>query len=117
MSIFNRVRSTPAPTIPDAPPAAAAPAVVAPTVKPAGLVRTRASGAWVGICAAVMGGIVLIVFMLQNTRNVEVSFLWLQGSLPLALALFIAAVGAGLVAMVVGTARMSQLRQLFRHGR
>jgi uncharacterized integral membrane protein len=29
---------------------------------------------------------VLIIFMLQNTRSVEVTFLWMHGTLPLTLA-------------------------------
>jgi lipopolysaccharide assembly protein A len=61
--------------------------------------------------------VVLIVFMLQNTRSVEVTFLWMQGSLPLALALLIAGVGVAIVAMVIGAARMTQLRRLFRQRR
>ncbi len=79
--------------------------------------RTRTGATWVGICAAALTLVVLIVFMLQNTRRVEVSFLWMNGSLPLALALLIAGVGVGIVAMVVGTARVTQLRRLVRDRR
>ena len=50
---------------------------------------TRLSAAWVGICAVAVVSVALIVFMLQHTRSVEVSFLWLHGTLPLALALLI----------------------------
>ncbi|HZM79346.1 MAG TPA: lipopolysaccharide assembly protein LapA domain-containing protein [Candidatus Limnocylindrales bacterium] len=49
--------------------------------------------------------------MLQNTRSVEVSFLWLHGNVPLALALLIASVGTAVVVMVVGAARITQLRR------
>jgi uncharacterized integral membrane protein len=76
--------------------------------------RTRWGAAWVGICAAALALVALIVFMLQNTRPVEVSFLWLHGTLPLALALLIAGVGSVLVALVFGVARMTQLRKLAR---
>jgi len=79
--------------------------------------RTRWSAAWVGICAAALVSVALIVFMLQNTRSVEVSFLWLEGTLPLALALLIAAVGAAILTMVAGTARIGQLRRLARRRR
>ncbi|MGW1340616.1 hypothetical protein ACWCOV_06145 [Kribbella sp. NPDC002412] len=47
--------------------------------------------------------VVLIVILLQNTGSVAVSFLWMDGSVPLAPALLIAGVGIG--AMVVGTVR------------
>lgn len=76
--------------------------------------RTRTGAAWFGICAAALLFVVLIVFMLQNTRSVRVDFLWMNGSLPLALALLMAAVGAALMTMVVGAARITQLRRLSR---
>lgn len=78
---------------------------------------SRTGAAWVGLCATALAAVLLIVFMLQNTGHVDVHFLWLQGSLPLALALFIAAVGVGLLVMIVGTARMTQLRHLFQQRR
>jgi lipopolysaccharide assembly protein A len=77
-----------------------------------GVPRTRWSAAWVGICAVAVVSVALIVFMLQNTRSVQVSFLWLHGTLPLALALLIAAVGSAILTMVVGTARITQLHRL-----
>jgi prepilin-type processing-associated H-X9-DG protein len=54
---------------------------------------------------------------MQNTGSVQVNFLWMDGSVPLALALFIAGVGAAIVAMTIGAARMTQLRRLVRHRR
>jgi uncharacterized integral membrane protein len=82
-----------------------------------GVPRTRWSAAWVGICAAALVSVALIVFMLQNTRSVQVSFLWLHGTLPLALALLIAAVGSAILTMVFGTARITQLHRLARRRR
>ena len=88
------------------------PETVDPTTTPTTAVpRTRTGAAWFGICAAALTLVVLIVFMLQNTRRVEVNFLWMDGSLPLALALLIAGVGVGLLTIVVGTARLTQLRK------
>ena len=77
--------------------------------------RTRAGAAWFGLCVAALLFVVLIVFMLQNTRNVEVTFLWMHGRLPLALGLLIAGVGVGIATAAVGTARITQLRRLSRH--
>lgn len=85
--------------------------------QPAKVPRTRTAAAWVGICATALGFVVLVVFMMQNTGRTEVSFLWLQGSLPLAVALLIAAVGAALVATTIGAARIAQLRRLIRRRR
>ena len=76
--------------------------------------RTRTSAAWFGICTGAVALVVLIVFMLQNTRSVEVTFLWIHGSVPLALALLIAGVGVAVLAMAVGEARVGQLRRLAR---
>lgn len=79
--------------------------------------HTRTGAAWVGIWAAIVFLALLIVFILQNTDSVQVDFLWMEGSLPLALALLIAGVGVGLATMVVGAARVTQLRrELRRHG-
>ena len=79
--------------------------------------RTRAGAAWTGIGAAVASFVVLIIFMLQNTSSVEVRFLGMQGSLPLAVALLIAGVAAAIVAITVGAARTTQLRRLVRQRR
>ena len=79
--------------------------------QPSEVPRTRTSAAWIAICAASLTFVVLIIFMLQNTRSVEVRFLGMHGTLPLALALLIAGVGVAIIAMVVGTARITQLRR------
>ncbi|HEX2773581.1 MAG TPA: hypothetical protein VHN18_14290, partial [Micromonosporaceae bacterium] len=79
--------------------------------------RTRTGAAWLGICAGAVVFAVLIVFMLQNTRSVGVTFLWMHGSVPLALALLMAGVGVAIVAMAVGVARIGQLRRLTRRHR
>jgi uncharacterized integral membrane protein len=84
------------------------------TERPAPVPHTRTGAAWFGICVAALLSVVLIVFMAQNTGRVQVSFLWMDGSLPLALALLIAGVGAALLTMVVGAARITQLRRLAR---
>jgi putative membrane protein len=93
--------------------AAATPPVLVDSsaTSPSGVRRTRMSAAWVGICAAAAVLVVLIVFMLQNTRSVEITFLWMHGTLPLALALLIAGVGVAILAMMVGAARITQLRR------
>jgi len=73
--------------------------------------RSRAGAAWVGICIAAVVVIALIIFILQNRQPVLVTFLSLQGTVPLAIALLIAGVGVGFVALVIGTIRISQLRR------
>jgi uncharacterized integral membrane protein len=116
MSVLHRTRTTPKPP-PTAPatPSSAVDELSKPL--PARVPRTRISGAWLGICAAVLGFVVLIIFMLQNTGSVDVNFLWMDGSLPLALALFIAGVATTIVATTIGAARMTQLRLLVRRSK
>ena len=79
--------------------------------------RTRTGAAWLGICTAAVALVVLVVFMLQNTGSVEVNFLWMNGSVPLALALLTAGVGVAITAMAVGEARIGQLRRVARRHR
>lgn len=79
--------------------------------------RTRTGAAWLALCATALAFVVLIVFMLQNTRSTEIHFLGLHGTLPLALALLIAAVGSAIITLVVGTARITQLRRFSRRPR
>jgi uncharacterized integral membrane protein len=79
--------------------------------------RTRLSGAWLGVCTVAVALVALIVFMLQNTRGVEVTFLWMHGTAPLAVALLTAGVAVAIVAVAVGQARIGQLRRAARRQR
>ncbi|HEU4542153.1 MAG TPA: lipopolysaccharide assembly protein LapA domain-containing protein [Jiangellaceae bacterium] len=61
--------------------------------------------------------ILLIVFMLQNSTKVEVHFLGVTGTIPLGMALLMAAVGGGIVVGIAGVARVTQLRMNARRSR
>jgi uncharacterized integral membrane protein len=78
---------------------------------------TRTSVAWVGVWVSAIVLIAFIVFILQNTRSVQVSFLGMHGALPLAIGLLIAMVAGIVVTLVVGTARITQVRRLARRHR
>ena len=114
MSVLHRTRNAPKTPAADTPSSAVDELV---TPLPTRVPRTRISGAWLGICVTVISFVVLIVFMLQNTGSVAVNFLWLNGPVPLALALFIAGVAAAVLATSIGAARMTQLRRLVRRGK
>ncbi|WP_263118608.1 lipopolysaccharide assembly protein LapA domain-containing protein [Cellulomonas sp. RIT-PI-Y] len=79
--------------------------------------RTRTGSAWVGICVGALVLVALVVFMLQNTEPVDVTFLGMTGTAPLALVLLVAGLGVGVVALVVGALRIGQLRRRLRAGR
>ena len=118
------LRSLPSPPIEAASSTATAPATSedvtstsTSTSPPRKVPHTRTGATWFGICAAAATLVVLVVFMLQNTRSVEVSFLWMHGTLPLALGLLIAGLGSAVLVMVVGGARITQLRRQSRKSR
>ncbi len=71
---------------------------------------TRVSAAWAATAAALVLLVMLIVFILQNSKRVQVHYIGFAGSLPLGMALLIAAVGGGVVVAVAGAARVTQLR-------
>ena len=70
----------------------------------------RTGSAWVGLVAAAIVAIVLVVFMLQNTARVAISFLRMTGRLPRGLILFIAVLGSVRLTVSLGTAHILQLR-------
>jgi uncharacterized integral membrane protein len=79
--------------------------------------RTRISGTWiVSTCFAVVL-LLLLIFILQNSRTVDVSYFGAHGHLPLGVALLLAAVFGVLLVALPGTARIVQLRRTARRHR
>jgi uncharacterized integral membrane protein len=103
---------TAAPSLDSPPSTPAAPAHETPAVP-----ITRTSVAWIGVWTVTILLVAFIVFILQNTRGVQVSFLWLHGTLPLAVGLLMAMVAGIVVTLMLGTARITQLRRLARRRR
>ena len=75
---------------------------------PAG--RTRLSGAWVGVIIGVVVLVFLLVFIIQNSQSVKVSFFTGSVNMPLGVALLLAAIGGVLLAGIVASLRIWQLR-------
>jgi uncharacterized integral membrane protein len=94
---------------PTEPPPAKAPET-APAARPEPRQVTRAGMVWVAVASALVVLILLIAFILQNQDYVQVRFFGLQGSVALGVALFIAAVGGGVLVAIAGAARIIQLR-------
>jgi uncharacterized integral membrane protein len=82
----------------------------APAERPEQRQVTRAGMVWVAVASALVVLILLIAFILQNQDYVQVRFFGLQGSVALGVALFIAAVGGGVLVAIAGAARIIQLR-------
>jgi uncharacterized integral membrane protein len=79
--------------------------------------QTRLSGAWTALVIGIVILVVILVFILQNLQKVEVNFLFLQGQLPLAVALLFAMVLGAVVVLAFGAGRILQLRLVARRAR
>ncbi len=72
--------------------------------------RTRISGTWVGVIIATVILVLLLIFILQNTKSVKVSYFTVNGTMPLGVALLLATIGGVLLAGIVASLRIWQLR-------
>jgi uncharacterized integral membrane protein len=104
----------PPPTAPEQPAPAAPPSHAAPPLK---VKRTRTSGVWVamGFFAVVL--LLLLIFILQNGTQVNISYLGAHGRMPLGVAMLLSAVCGVLLVVLAGAARISQLRTTARRHR
>jgi uncharacterized integral membrane protein len=110
----DRLRSLPSSDAPPSEPATPAP--VAPTGQKA-VPRSRTGAVWVSITATIILLLLLVIFIAQNGQKVEVNFLGFSGTVSLAVALLAATVAGGLLTVMVGTARIIQLRLVARRNR
>ncbi|MFG1717983.1 lipopolysaccharide assembly LapA domain-containing protein [Micromonospora sp. B006] len=78
--------------------------------------RSRIGGVWVAAVVFAFVLLLLLIFVLQNGQRAEVSFLGAHGTLPMGVALLLAAVFGVLLVALPGTARIVQLRMLGRPG-
>ncbi|BBY81455.1 DUF1049 domain-containing protein [Mycolicibacterium pulveris] len=72
---------------------------------------TRAAALWSALIAGFVILIVLLVFIMQNTDSTTINFFVWEWNLPVGVAILLAAVCGGLLAVAIGTARMVQLRR------
>lgn len=79
--------------------------------------QTRLSGAWTALVIGIVILVVILVFILQNLKSVEVHFLFFEGQLPLAVALLFAMVLGAVVVLAFGAGRILQLRRVARRAR
>jgi uncharacterized integral membrane protein len=92
----------------------AEPPTPAPGASSSPIKRSRISGTWIAIIVAAILLIFLLIFILANLTTVTVSFLGMDGNLPLGVALLFAAVGGALLVALVGGARIVQIRRRVR---
>jgi uncharacterized integral membrane protein len=72
--------------------------------------RTRTSGAWAVVVVTLLVGLLMLVFILQNGARQRISFLWLHATMPLGVGFLLAAILGGLLVVLVGVARITQIR-------
>ena len=78
--------------------------------------RTRISAAWFGVVAAALVLVLLLIFILQNTRSVKITYFTVSGTIPVGVALLFAAIGGLLLAGLVASLRIWQLHHRMTHG-
>jgi len=78
---------------------------------------TRLGGAWVAIGCFVVVLLFLLFFILNNNNDVAITFFGQHVSLPLGVALVLAAVCGALLVMLAGVARIMQMRSRVRKHR
>lgn len=72
---------------------------------------TKAAALWMSLIAGFLILIVLLVFIAQNTESTSFAFFGWHWTLPLGVAILLAAVCGGLLTVFVGAARIFQLRR------
>jgi uncharacterized integral membrane protein len=76
--------------------------------------RTRMGGLWVGLTLAAIVLLLLLVFILENSKQASISYFGAHGHLPLGVALLLAAVAGALLVSIPGSMRILQLRKTAR---
>ena len=100
----------PAAVVPDHLPPASPPAAAGTPVRK----HSRTGAAWVALIVAAIVFVFLLIFVVQNPGDVQVRYLWFEGTLSLGVAMLFAAVAGALTAGLLGTVRILQLRSRAR---
>ena len=79
--------------------------------------RTRIRGLWIAVIIFALVLLFLLIFILQNNRAVDISYLGAHEHMPLGVALLLAAVCGALLAITAAAVRMAQLRSTARKHR
>jgi lipopolysaccharide assembly protein A len=70
-----------------------------------------------GLIAGIAVLIVVVIFIIQNTHAVNITFMGAHLHVSLAVALLLAAIAGAVVMAAAGTARITQLRRTMRRNR
>ncbi|WP_327144823.1 LapA family protein [Nocardia sp. NBC_01327] len=75
------------------------------------VLKTRAGYAWIGLVIAAILGIVLLIFILQNLDQAQVSLFGWNWNLPIGVLVLLSVISGALVTALVGGYRILQLRR------
>jgi uncharacterized integral membrane protein len=72
---------------------------------------TRLSGAWTAVVVTAIVLVAFVIFVAQNSRSVPIAYLGAHGHAPTAVIVLASAAAGALLVIVVGVARLAQLRR------
>lgn len=72
--------------------------------------RTGASEVLIALSGFFVILLLIVIFIMQNMDNVRITFLWMHGSIPLALAMLLSVITGALLMALAAGARVLQLR-------
>lgn len=76
---------------------------------------SRTSALWIGVILFAIALVFLLIFILQNTQSVRITYFTASGNISLAVALLFAVVGGVLLTAIAGSLRIWQLRRRMPH--
>lgn len=72
--------------------------------------RSKIGAVWVALAIFVFILILLIIFILQNSMTIQIHYFGAKGTLQFGVAMLIAAVAGSLLTLLIGSARIIQLK-------
>lgn len=72
--------------------------------------RSKIGAVWITLAVFVFILILLIIFILQNSLTVQIHYFGAKGTLQFGIAMLIAAVAGSLLTLLIGSARIIQLK-------
>ncbi|MEU1985620.1 lipopolysaccharide assembly protein LapA domain-containing protein [Nocardia sp. NPDC019395] len=73
--------------------------------------KSRVGNTWIALIIAAILGIVLLIFIIQNSQDADVEMLFWSFSLPLGVTILLSVIAGALVMALVGGVRIVQLRR------
>ena len=79
--------------------------------------HTRTGTAWGLAAAGAIGALLMLVFILQNSQETDLKFLWIEGRVAVGVAMLLSAVIGALIVLCLGAGRLLQHRLAERRHR